>query len=151
MNQMSAKAKDVVMVIDKPHFKVVLHETRLEVDLKEGIRKELEEFIESRSLIRESIGFLFQTIIPLDVALKDIENAKVAEKGVKIVIPLRKDIFIPLKPKESEKLVEKLNELISIEKAKHVKEMKETEQTELEATGRQTKAYDSIRRQTIDR
>jgi len=112
-------AKDLVMVIDKKHFTVKLHRTLLEVDLKEGARKELEDALEAKSALRGSLGFLFQNIIPLDVPLKNIESVTRDDKGrVKIKIPNRKDITIQLEREEARKLTEKLNELIPIEKQK---------------------------------
>lgn len=120
--------EDLVMMIDKPLFTVRLHLSLLEVDLKEGIKKELEDFLEATQALRENLGFLFQTIIPLDVPLRNIESAKVDEKGqVRIVIPLRRDIIIPLEPEESKLLVEKLNELIPKEKEKFVRLLLEDE------------------------
>jgi hypothetical protein len=122
--------EDVVMVIEKPHFKVKLHSTLLEVDLKEGAKKELEEVLESKPALRESLGFLFQTIIPLDVALKDIKSAVVSKKGqVKIAIPSRRDIIIPLESKESKRLVDKLNELIPIEKERAERQLEVSQRT----------------------
>ena len=113
--------EDLVLVIHKPQFTVKLHESLLEVDLKEGMKKELEDVLEAKPILRESLGFLFQTVIPLDVPLKDIESASVDEKGqVKVVLPHRKDIVIPLDKKESKKLVDKLNALIPIEKRKEI-------------------------------
>jgi hypothetical protein len=127
VTNMAAKDEDIVMMIDKPHFKVVLYKSLLKVDLKEGIRSELEKALESRAAIRENIGFLFQNIIPLDVPLRNIDSVEVDEKGqVKIVIPRRKDLRIPLTLDEAEKLAEKLNELISIEKEKMMEEMQES-------------------------
>jgi len=121
-------SEDVVMVIDKPYFKVKLHKTLVEVDLKEGARKELEDVLEARPVLRENLGFIFQTIIPLDVPLKDIESVRQDKKGqVKIAIPLRKDIVIPLEPKESKRLIEKMNELITIEKDRAIRESQESE------------------------
>ncbi len=114
---------EIVMIIDKPHFVVKLHKTLLEVDLKEGIRKELEAALEKHGKIRESLGLLFQTIIPLDVPLRKIDSVSITENGqVKITIPMRKDLYIPLDPDESERLVEKLNELIPIEKQRALEE-----------------------------
>jgi hypothetical protein len=113
------ESEDLVMVFDKPHFIVKLHQTLLEVDLKEGVRKKLEDFVESNPHLRESLGVLFQTVIPVDVQLKNIETASLNEKGqVKIVVPHRRDITIPLEKDEAQKLIDKLNELIPIEKAK---------------------------------
>jgi hypothetical protein len=117
---------ELIMEFDKPHFRVKLHSDILHVDLKEGFRKELEDVLESKPIIRETLGFLFQSVIPLDVMLRDIQSATVDKKGqVKIAIPRRKDLTIPLEEEESVKLVEKLNELIPIEKARH-EEQEET-------------------------
>jgi len=113
------ETEDLVMVIDKPHFTVMLHQSLLEVDLKEGAKKELEDVVEANPILRGSLGFLFQSVVPLDVPLKDIESVEQDEKGrVKIIIPHRRDITIPLEPNESKKLIDKLNELIPIEKKK---------------------------------
>jgi len=112
-------SEDLIMVFDKPHFIVKLHQTSLEVDLTEGVRKKLEDFLESNPHLKETIGVLFQNVIHLDVQLKNIETVCLNEKGhVKIVVPHRKDITIPLEKDEAEKLADKLNELIPVEKAK---------------------------------
>jgi hypothetical protein len=113
-------SEDLVMVIDKPHFIVKLHKTLLEVDLKEGVRKKLEDFVESDPHLRESLGVLFQTVIPLDVQLKHIETVWLNEKKgeVQIIIPYRRDLHIPLEKEEAQRLVDKLNEMIPVEKAK---------------------------------
>jgi len=111
--------ENLIMIIDKPHFTVRLHQSLLEVDLKEGAKKELEDVVEANSILMGSLGFIFQNVIPLDVPLKDIESVEQDEKGrVKIIIPHRKDITIPLEPNESKELTSKLNELIPIEKRK---------------------------------
>jgi len=126
-------AEDIVMVIDKPHFVVKLHKTLLEVDLKEGLKKELEDVMEARPALRKTLGFLFQTVVPIDVPLKNIKSASVDEEGhVKVVIPSRKDMHIPLEPDESQRLVDKLNELIPIEKERAVLEEEEAEKSEKE-------------------
>jgi hypothetical protein len=125
--------EDIVMVIDKPHFIVKLHTTLLEVDLKEGVKKELEDVAEANPILRGSLGFLFQNIIPLDVSLKDIESVELDKKGqVKIVIPHRKDITIPLEPDESKKLISKLNELIPIEKQREIERILASKEAEME-------------------
>ncbi len=105
--------KKLVLMIDKPHFVVKLHENLLEVDLKEGVKKKLENVLEANTILRESLGVLFQTIIPLDVAVNEVDSAEVDDKGqLKIVIPSRRDIVIPLEFNESTKLAKKLNELV---------------------------------------
>jgi len=123
--------KEPVLVVDKPNFVVKLHEEILEVDLKEGAKKELEDMVEAHPILRESLGILFQTIIPLDIVLHEIESAEVDDKGqLKVVIPLRRDITIPLEVNESKKLAEKLNELIPLAKLKDAERMKALEELE---------------------
>lgn len=126
-------SKEVVMVFDKPHFIVKLHRDMLKCDLKEGFKKELEDFVESRPLLRGSIGFLLQNVIPLDVPLKHVDTVEVDKKGhVKIKILNRKDITIPLESNESMELVEKMNELISVEKQKEAERMLEAKKAQRE-------------------
>ena len=109
------------MVIDKPLFKIRLHQNLLEVDLKEGAKKKLEDFVEANPMLRGSLGFLFQNVVPLDVALKDIDSVAQDEKGrIKIAIPHRKDISIPLELNESKKFISKLKELVLAEKKKEI-------------------------------
>lgn len=121
-------AEDLVMVIDKPHFVVKLHKTLLQVDIKEGAKKKLEDALEAHPAIRDSVGLIFQTIIPLDIPLRDIDSASADEKGrVKIAIPHRRDIHVPLELNEAKRLVEKMNELIPAEKARAVQELQESD------------------------
>jgi len=138
--------EDTVMVIDKPHFQVKLYKTLLEVDLKKGVKKELEDVLEAKPTLRENLGFIFQTIIPLDVRLRDIESVQVDKKGqVKVAIPHRRDVVIPLEPNESRRLVDKMNELIPIEKERAVRELQESEEArkalELRLATRESKIY----------
>jgi len=116
--------EDLVLVIDRPKFVVKLRQNLLEVDLKEGAMKELEDVLEAKPILRESLGVLLQTAIPLDIPLRDIDHVSANGKGqVKIVIPYRTDILIPLDREEAKRLVDKLNELIPIEKRKQLEEM----------------------------
>jgi hypothetical protein len=119
-------AEDLVMVIDKAHFIVKLHSNLLEVDLKEGVRKHIEDFVEANPTLRGTLGTLFQFAIPLDVPLKDIQSVKLDDKGqVKIVIPHRRDLTIPLEREDAQKLINKLNELIPIEKEREIERIME--------------------------
>ena len=123
--------KKVILTIDKPHFVVKLHEDLLEVDLKEGAKKALEDMVEKHPVFRESLGVLFQTVVPLDVPLSSIESAEVDDKGrLKVAIPLRRDIIIPLEHDESEALAKKLNELIPLAKLREAERTKRLEELE---------------------
>ena len=111
----------IVYSIDKPHFTVKLHEELLEVDLKEGMRKEFEDIAESRPILRETLGMLYQFAGPLDVELKDIEKVLTEKNGrVKVIIPNRRDLHIPLTPQEAQTLTNKLDELIPLARKKAV-------------------------------
>src|SRR5213594_4980923 len=113
--------KPAVFLLDKPHFQVRLQSDLLKVDLKDGARAEIEKLAEARPALRDTLGWMFQTIIPLDVHLWEIEKVTVEPSGkVNIKIPHRKDIHIPLEPLEAERLVEKMNQLIPIEKERRV-------------------------------
>jgi hypothetical protein len=120
-----------VLEIDKKYFVVKLYDDLLEVDLKEGAKKELEDVVEAHPILRESLGILFQTIVPLDVALHEVETAKVDDKGrLKIVIPLRRDITIPLEADESRRVADKLNGLIPEAKLKEAERLAAIEEAE---------------------
>jgi len=123
--------REPILEIDKRYFVVKLHGELLEVDLKEGAKKELEDVVEAHPVLRESLGILFQTIVPLDVALHEIEAAKVDDKGrLKIIIPLRRDITIPLEADESRRVAEKLKELIPAAKLKEAERQAAMEEAE---------------------
>ncbi len=123
--------EDIVMTIDKLHFTVKLRATQLEVDIKDGARQELEKLLEAKPAFRDSVGLLFQTAVPLDVRLRDIRSIGLDEKGrVKIDIPRRKDLTIPLDQEESKRLIDKLNELIPPEKERAQKDAEEAKKTE---------------------
>lgn len=123
--------EDIVMTIDKPHFTVKLCTTQLEVDIKDGAREELEKLLEAKPAFRDSVGLLFQTVVPLDVRLRDIRSVDLDKKGrVKINIPRRRDLTIPLDQDESKRLIDKLNELIPPEKERALKDAEEAKKTE---------------------
>lgn len=120
---MAEKKKSMVLTLEKPYFVVRLSEYVLQVDVKRGIKKELEDFLEKKPAIAKSLGFIFETLVPIDVWLKDIESAIIEKDGAtKIIIPHHKDIAIPLTTDESKKLISKLNELIPIAKQKDIEE-----------------------------
>ena len=113
--------KPALFMIDKPHFQVKLLSDLLKVDLKEGTRAEIDKLVGNRPALRDTLGWMFQTIVPLDVHLWQIEKVTVEPTGkVNIRIPHRRDIHIPLEPLEAERLVEKMNQLIPIEKERRI-------------------------------
>lgn len=146
------KTEDTVMVIEKPYMVVKLHPRLLEVDFAAGLRKELENVLEAKPGLRDTLGFIFQSVIPLDVPLKDIDSASVNEEGqVRIEIPLRRDLVIPLKMAESRRLVEKLNQLIPIEKERALRELEESERRRRELEAKTAEARTEAYRRTVTR
>ena len=139
--------KPAVLVFDKPHFQVRLDQAVLKVDLKEGARREIEKLAEARPALRDTLGWMFQTIIPLDVKLEEIENVDRDASGrVSIKIPNRRDIHIPLDPAESIRLVDKLNELIPVEKEKAFERVKAGQEARRQEERAKVGDYKYIRR-----
>lgn len=111
----------IVLEIDKPHFTIKLYENLLKIDLKGTVKNEIEEALENKPILRETIGDILGIFVPLHTHLSDIDSVKMDEKrNVRISLPRHRDIVIPLKPKDAKKLVDKLNELIPIEKEKEL-------------------------------
>ncbi len=139
--------KPALLTIDKPHFDVKLHSDLLKVDLKDGARRELEKLAEARPALRDTLGWMFQTIIPLDVKLWEIEKVDVEPSGkVNITIPHRRDIHIPLDPAEASRLVAKLNDLIPIEKARALERQQAEQSAERQREQQATEGYKYQRR-----
>jgi len=111
--------KDPILVIEKPDFVVRLHEDWIDVDLREGGKAKLERAIEKDPLLRKTLGFVLQSIIPSDVELCDIDSVEVNGKGqLKLVIPRHVDIVLPLGVDEANRLAEELKDLIPLAKTK---------------------------------
>jgi hypothetical protein len=103
----------VVLEIDKPHFTVRLHENMLKIDLKGTVKNEIEEALENKPILKETIGSILGIFVPLHIRLSDIGSVHMDETGkVKINLPRHRDIVIPLEPKDAKRLVDKLNQLI---------------------------------------
>lgn len=122
-----------ILTIEKPSIVINLYKNKLEVDFKEGILKKVEDVIEENPLLGDSFGFLMQSVFPLDVLLRDIEDVKRVEGKLRIIIPLRKDIEIPLTDAEMDLLYSNLMELIFVEKDKYYKEILAQAQARREA------------------
>jgi len=111
--------KDPILVIEKPDFVVRLHKDWIDVDLKKGGKAKLERAIEKDPLLKKTLGFVLQSIIPSDVELCDIESVEVNGKGqLKLVIPRHVDIVLPLEVDEANRLAEELKDLIPLAKTK---------------------------------
>jgi hypothetical protein len=124
-------SEKTILRIEKLQFIVKLEHDVLQVDLRDGVKKELEDILEATPQLRDNLGFFFQTLIPLDVPLKDIAHVDSDESGiVKIEIPLRRDIMIPLNLSEAKQLVTKLHELIPLAKQRYVERLLASQKAE---------------------
>jgi hypothetical protein len=142
------------MKISTPTFLVKLHPTHLEVDLQKGTRKKLEDAIEAHPRLKESLGFLLQYVIHLDVALKDVEKVEFdKKKHVRIMIPNRRDITIPLEQKEAIKLINELNELIPKEKQREIDRLLKERETrrQLEREGKTVEGLEETQARILAR
>ncbi len=111
--------KDPILIIDKPDFVVKLHRDWIDVDLKEGGKKKLEDAIEKDPLLRKTLGVVLQSKIPSDVELSDIKSYEIDDKGqLKLVIPRHVDIVLPLGTEDANKLAYELRDLIPLAKTR---------------------------------
>jgi hypothetical protein len=111
--------QNLIMEIDKKNFSVMLYENLLKVEPKKSIVHQLEEALENKPILKDTLGEILHIFAPLHIRLSQIDKASVDKKGnVRLVIPQHRHVTIPLSPMESKKLVDKLNELIPKEKEK---------------------------------
>jgi hypothetical protein len=102
-----------ILEVDKPHFTVRLYENLLKIDLKGSFKNEIEEALENKPILKQTIGGILSMFVPLHIRLSDIDSVHIEETvKIKINLPLHRDIVIPLERKDAERLVEKLNQLI---------------------------------------
>jgi hypothetical protein len=100
-----------VLEFETRHFTVSLDENLLRIDLKGSLKNEIEEALENKPILKETLGSILSLFAPLHVRLSDIESVNVDKAGtVKIELSHRRDILIPLEHEDAERLADKLNE-----------------------------------------
>ncbi|MCW3995279.1 MAG: hypothetical protein NWE98_03905 [Candidatus Bathyarchaeota archaeon] len=102
-----------VLEIDDPHFTIKLYEDLLQIDVKGSVKNEIEEALENKPVLKETLGKMLGIFVPLHIRLIDIDSVHLDETGKIIVrLPHHRDVVIGLERKEdAQKLVEKLNQL----------------------------------------
>jgi hypothetical protein len=111
-----------VLRIDKPHFTVRVYEDRLRIDLKGTAKNNIEEALENKPVLKETIGSILGMFVPLHVHLSEIDSVNMDENGkVVLKIPRHRDVVIPLEPEDAKRLVDKLNQLIPRAKDKELR------------------------------
>lgn len=104
----------VIFQIDNPHFTIRLYRDLLRIDLKGSLKNEIEEALENKPILKETLGNLLGLFVPLHIHISDIRSVGMTETGkVKVSLRHHRSIFIPIERKDAEKLVQKLNQAIS--------------------------------------
>jgi len=126
--------KITVMQVDDPHFTIKLSDSLLIIDLKGSFKNDLEEAIENKPVLKETIGKVLGIFVPLHIRVSDIDSVHLDENGkIKVSLPHHRDIVIPLEHKEdAEKLFENLNQLVSKVEAEKIQEIKARRRAEKE-------------------
>ena len=116
----------VVLEVEDPHFTIRLYKDLLKIDLKGSFKNEIEEALENKPVLKETIGRLLGIFVPLHIPINDIDSVHMDETGkIKVYLSHHRSIVIPLERKDdAKKLVEKLNQLISNVETEKIKEIK---------------------------
>ena len=102
-----------VLEVERPHFAISLYDSLLKIDLKGSFKNEIEEALENKPCLKETIGSVLGIFVPLHIRLSDVDSVRMDETGkLKINFPLHRNIVIPLERKDAETLLDKLNQLI---------------------------------------
>jgi hypothetical protein len=110
-----------VFEVKEPHITVRLYENLLKIDLRGSFKNEIEEALENKPVLKETFGNILGMFVPLHIRLSDINSVHMDETGkIKVKLSLHRNIVIPLERNDAEKLVHKLNQLISIAKKKNL-------------------------------
>jgi hypothetical protein len=121
-----------ILEVKNPHFTIKLSDNLLRIDLKGSFKNEVEEALEHKPVLKETIGKILGIIVPLHILVSEIDSVHMDETG-KITLNLHhhRKIVIPLEHKENaEKLVEKLNQLISKARTEKIKEHADAKRAE---------------------
>jgi len=110
--------------LEDPYFTITLSNSLLKIDLRGSFKNDLEEALENKPVLKETIGRMLSVFVPLHIRVSDIDSVHMNETGkIKVSLSHRRNIVIPLERKEdAEKLVENLNQLISRAETEKIRE-----------------------------
>ena len=116
--------ESVVLEVENPHFTVRLYRDLLKIDLKGSFKNKIEEALENKPILKETIGKILSIFAPLHIRLSDIDSVHMDETGkINVSGSRHRNIVIPFERKEdAEKLLEELNQLISKARTAKIKE-----------------------------
>ena len=106
---------NTVLEVEDPLFTIRLYENLLKIDLKGNFKNEIEEALENKPVLKETVGRVLGIFVPLHIPISNIDSVDMDEAGkIKVSLSHHRDIIIPLEHKEdAEKIVKELNQLIS--------------------------------------
>ncbi len=121
-----------VLKVENPHFTIILSDDLLKIDLKGSFKNEVEEALEHKPVLKETIGKILGVFVPLHILVSEIDSVDMDDTGkITVRLPHHRDVVIPLENKEhAEKLVEKLNQLISKARTEKIRENVEIKRAE---------------------
>ena len=104
----------MVLKIENPHFTITLYGNFLKIDLKGSLKNEIEEALENKPVLKETLGHILGIFIPLHISVSEITSVSMEEtRKIKISIRHHRDVVLPLERKEdAEILLEKLNQAV---------------------------------------
>jgi len=120
--------------LEDPYFTITLSNSLLKIDLRGSFKNDLEEALENKPVLKETIGRMLSVFVPLHIRVSDIDSVHMNETGkIKVSLSHRRNIVIPLERKEDAgKLVENLNQLISRAETEKIQEIKARRKAEKE-------------------
>jgi len=114
----------MVLKIENPHFIITLNEDFLKIDLKGSLKSEIEEALENKPVLKETLGHILGVFVPLHIRVNDITSVSMDETGrVKVNLRHRRHAVLPLERKENgEKLVKEIDQAISKSRTAKIEE-----------------------------
>ena len=121
-----------ILEVKNPNFTVKLSDDLLKIDLKGSFKNEVEEALEHKPVLKETIGRILGIFVPLHILVTEIDSVHMDETGkITVNLPHGRKVVIPLEHKENaEALVKKLNQLISKARTERIREHAENKRAE---------------------
>ena len=91
----------IVLKVEDPHFTVTLYDDLLRIDLKGSFKNDLEEALENKPVLKETIGSVLGIFVPLHIRLSELDAADFDETGkIKLSLSYHRKVVIPFERKE---------------------------------------------------
>jgi len=120
--------KPLLLKIDKPYLAIELYSDLLKIDLKGSAKNEIEEALENKQVLRETIGVVLGLFVPLHINVKDIESVNTDSKGtVTVKLRLHRDLKLPLGSPDAKTFTDKLQPLLKKQKEKKIESIVKAE------------------------